>query len=440
MPVAARRADRRSTTARIAGRRRPASTRRPATCRLPGLTLPGLRQRALARLPPGAARAHPRPAAARSGPGASGCTPSPPGSTPTRYLALARADYAEMALAGVTCVGRVPLPAPPRPAAAAYADPNAMGEALIEAAARRRHPAHPARHLLPRRRPRRHRPPAAGRRPAPVRRRRRRRAGPTGSRAPARAARRCGSARPSTRCGPSRPTSCARSPLGARAAGPLHVHLSEQPAENEACLAVYGRTPTALLAEHGRARPGHHRRARHPPHRRRRRRCSAAAGTGVCVCPTTERDLADGIGPARRLRRRRVAAVPRQRQHAVIDLLEEARAVELDERLRTGRRGHFAPAELLDGADRRRAPRAGLARRRAARRRAPGPTWSPSGWTAPRTAGVRARPASCIAAVGRRRRTPSSSTAGSWSPTGSTCSGDVGRLLAAAIEPLWEDA
>ena len=36
--------------------------------------------------------------------------------------------------------------------------------------------------------------------------------------------------------------------------------------------------------------------------------------------------------------------------HAVVDLFEEARALELDERLRTRRRGHFTPAELLGAA------------------------------------------------------------------------------------------
>jgi len=34
--------------------------------------------------------------------------------------------------------------------------------------------------------------------------------------------------------------------------GPLHVHLSEQPAENEACQAHYGGTPTELLDRHER--------------------------------------------------------------------------------------------------------------------------------------------------------------------------------------------
>ena len=66
------------------------------------------------------------------------------------------------------------------------------------------------------------------------------------------------------------------------------------------------------------------------------------------MCATTERDLADGIGPARAL-----ALAPLclgSDSHAVIDMFEEARAVELDERLRTERRGHFSAAELLRAA------------------------------------------------------------------------------------------
>ena len=35
----------------------------------------------------------------------------------------------------------------------------------------------------------------------------------------------------------------------------------------------------------------------------------AASGTGVCLCPTTERDLGDGIGPAARIGRGRRSAV-----------------------------------------------------------------------------------------------------------------------------------
>jgi cytosine/adenosine deaminase-related metal-dependent hydrolase len=62
------------------------------------------------------------------------------------------------------------------------------------------------------------------------------------------------------------------------------------------------------------------------------------------MCPTTERDLADGIGDAG----------PRlalgSDSHAIIDLFEEARAVELNLRLKTERRGHFTAAALLRGA------------------------------------------------------------------------------------------
>ena len=50
---------------------------------------------------------------------------------------------------------------------------------------------------------------------------------------------------------------------------PLHVHLSEQVAENEACLAATGLTPTQLLAEAGALGPLTSCRARHAPDRRR---------------------------------------------------------------------------------------------------------------------------------------------------------------------------
>jgi cytosine/adenosine deaminase-related metal-dependent hydrolase len=73
-------------------------------------------------------------------------------------------------------------------------------------------------------------------------------------------------------------------------------------------------------------------------------------GTTVCLCPTTERDLADGIGPARRLAAAGCPLALGSDSHAVVDLLEEARAVELDERLASGRRGHHRPVELLRAA------------------------------------------------------------------------------------------
>jgi cytosine/adenosine deaminase-related metal-dependent hydrolase len=69
-----------------------------------------------------------------------------------------------------------------------------------------------------------------------------------------------------------------------------------------------------------------------------------------CLCPTTERDLADGIGPARRLREAGASLALGSDSHAVIDPLEEARAVELDERLASGLRGIHRAPDLLRAA------------------------------------------------------------------------------------------
>jgi cytosine/adenosine deaminase-related metal-dependent hydrolase len=74
------------------------------------------------------------------------------------------------------------------------------------------------------------------------------------------------------------------------------------------------------------------------------------SGTGICMCPTTERDLADGIGPSRALADAGARLTLGSDSHAVIDLFEEMRAVEMHERLETQRRGHFAALELLAAA------------------------------------------------------------------------------------------
>ena len=67
----------------------------------------------------------------------------------------------------------------------------------------------------------------------------------------------------------------------------------------------------------------------------------------ACFCPTTERDLADGIGPARRLADAGSALTLGSDQHAVIDPFEELRGLEMHERLATGERGRFTPGELI---------------------------------------------------------------------------------------------
>ncbi|MGX7824382.1 formimidoylglutamate deiminase [Actinokineospora sp. 24-640] len=126
--------------------------------------------------------------------------------------------------------------------------------------------------------------------------------------------------------------------------GPLHAHVSEQPAENAACVAAYGRTPVELLAEAGVLGPRFT--AVHATHLTARD-TTLLGGSGVCLCPTTEADLADGIGPARPLADAGAALSLGSDQHAVVDPLLEARALEHGERLRTGERGRFTPAELV---------------------------------------------------------------------------------------------
>jgi formiminoglutamate deiminase len=130
---------------------------------------------------------------------------------------------------------------------------------------------------------------------------------------------------------------------------PLHVHVSEQRAENEACLAHYGRTPTEVLDDAGALGP--RTTVVHATHLSDSDRTELGdTETAVCLCPTTERYLADGIGPARALAEAGSPLCLGSDSHAVIDMFEEARALELHERLRTLRRGNFAPRELVSAA------------------------------------------------------------------------------------------
>lgn len=142
--------------------------------------------------------------------------------------------------------------------------------------------------------------------------------------------------------------------VGRWAAGrrlPLHVHLSEQRAENDACQARYGRTPTELLADAGVLSDrlvGVH--ATHLSTKDIELLGGAAAG--ACFCPTTERDLGDGIGPARRLADAGVRLSLGSDSHAVVDPFAELLGLEADERLAAEARGHFTPVELVAAAAR----------------------------------------------------------------------------------------
>jgi len=132
---------------------------------------------------------------------------------------------------------------------------------------------------------------------------------------------------------------------------PLHVHSSEQPAEVAECLAVHGATPTALLRDHGALGP--RTTAVHATHLTDEDISDLdRTATGVCFCPTTERDLGDGIGPAATLLGGRGLFSLGSDSHAVIDLFEEARATELDERLARRERGIIAADRLLTAATR----------------------------------------------------------------------------------------
>ncbi|MDH4077884.1 MAG: formimidoylglutamate deiminase [Acidimicrobiia bacterium] len=267
---------------------------------------------------------------------------------PDTYHRLARAAFAEMVLAGITTVGEFHY-LHHRPDGGRYANHNAMGEALIAAAgeAGLRLTLLDACYLgsgLA--------PDGSLRPPDPAQRAfsdvtahtwAERVAGLSGGPRV-----RIGAAVHSVR------TVDARSlPVVAGLAGersfPLHAHVSEQPAENEQCDQAHGMTPVALLSSCGAL--SHSFTAIHATHASEADLVTlATAGAGVCLCPTTERDLADGIGPTAGLRRHGIEMSVGSDSQAVVDLFEELRAAELDERLATGTRGNHRVAELLAAA------------------------------------------------------------------------------------------
>ncbi len=127
---------------------------------------------------------------------------------------------------------------------------------------------------------------------------------------------------------------------------PLHAHVSEQPVENEDCLAHTGRTPTALLADAGAITSIFT--AVHATHLTDADvAIYGAAKATACFCPTTERDLADGIGPSAGLILAGACLCIGSDSHAVIDPFEELRAVESHQRLCTHVRGVHRPSDLL---------------------------------------------------------------------------------------------
>jgi formiminoglutamate deiminase len=262
---------------------------------------------------------------------------------PESYMALARATYAEMALAGVTAVGEFHY-LHHAPGGEPYDDPNEMGRALIAAAAEAgiRITLLDACYLHG----------GVGEALSEPQRR-----FSDGS-AEAWAQRvdalgdgktvRIGAAIHSVRAVD--PAAAATVAAWAAERGrPLHAHVSEQPAENRACLDAHGRTPTGVLDEAGALAARFT--AVHAIHLDDADvALLGSSGACCCACPTTERDLADGTGGMARLAAAGASLSLGSDSHAVIDLFEEARAVELDERLATGERGLHAPSALLRAA------------------------------------------------------------------------------------------
>jgi formiminoglutamate deiminase len=262
---------------------------------------------------------------------------------PELYVSLARATYGEMALAGITCVGEFHY-LHHGPDGAPYADPNAMGSSVIQAAreAGIRITLIDACYLHG----------GIGQQLAGAQQRF---GDGDADRWAARvdelqdgAGIRIGAAIHSIRAvDPGSAASVAA--WASEREAPLHAHVSEQAAENQACLEAYRATPTTLL--NGAGALGERFVAVHGTHLDDSDfALLGGAGSTCCLCPTTERDLADGIGEAERMRRDGIAMALGSDSHAVIDLFEEARGVELDERLGTGERGRNPAAALLEAA------------------------------------------------------------------------------------------
>jgi formimidoylglutamate deiminase len=114
----------------------------------------------------------------------------------------------------------------------------------------------------------------------------------------------------------------------------LHAHVSSSEAENAACLAEYGRTPIALLAEHGvidkrfTAVDAIHLTDEEI-------KLLGTARATVCVCPTSEYTLGLGSASVEKLLAASAGVGFGTDGHGQIDLLKDARLLEF--RLRAAR-------------------------------------------------------------------------------------------------------
>jgi formiminoglutamate deiminase len=269
---------------------------------------------------------------------------------PDSYHALARATFAEMALAGITCVGEFHY-LHHNPDGAPYTDPNEMGLRLIDAAcaAGIRITLLDACYLAGGFGP--------GGAPRPLSGPQRRFSDGTAAGWAARMAHfrydsrgmltphaRIGAAIHSVRAVP--PDQMPEVMAWSHHHGaPVHVHLSEQPLENGETRAAFGVTPAEVLEEAGVLGPRST--MVHATHLTANDiGLLGDSQTTVCLCPLTEADLADGVGPVTALADAGCSLTLGTDGHSVIDLLAEARWMELSQRLVSRRRGHFPATRL----------------------------------------------------------------------------------------------
>ena len=125
---------------------------------------------------------------------------------------------------------------------------------------------------------------------------------------------------------------------------PTHMHVAEQPAEVSACIKEYGRSPVALLDTEGLLSKRFT--AVHAIHVTPKAIAGMAqSGALVCACPTTERNLGDGVVPVDSYFDAGVRVSLGSDSQIQIDLLEDARELEYHLRLQKTARNVLAPAD-----------------------------------------------------------------------------------------------
>lgn len=124
----------------------------------------------------------------------------------------------------------------------------------------------------------------------------------------------------------------------------VHMHVAEQRAEVEACIEEYGRSPVALLDTEGLLSETFT--AVHAIHVTPKAISALARKrANVCACPTTERNLGDGVVPADAYFKAGVPISLGTDSQIQIDLLEDARELEYHLRLQHTARNVLAPGD-----------------------------------------------------------------------------------------------